>query len=95
MKLNGAYVKGILMIKGYKAWQIAQILNISESYFSFCVRGKRKVKKELVDKIAKILGVRAEDLLMQSSMAPGGLIKGGPGGPPPGRPPNKGRKGDV
>ncbi|MDW3910372.1 MULTISPECIES: helix-turn-helix transcriptional regulator [Staphylococcus] len=62
--IKNHYLKKIMFLKGYNLSQLAIDTDVSLSYMSLIINGKRNPSAKLAKKIAEILEVEIEDLFI-------------------------------
>ncbi|MDW4040612.1 helix-turn-helix transcriptional regulator [Staphylococcus saprophyticus] len=62
--IKNHYLKKIMFLKGYNLSQLAIDTDVSLSYMSLIINGKRNPSAKLAKKIAGILEVEIEDLFI-------------------------------
>ena len=67
MRINGILTKAISAHRGLKCWQIARRANISDSYLSYLLTGRRQATDKFTLKLAKLLQVPSDFLIIKNS----------------------------
>ncbi len=62
--IKNNYLKKVMFLKGYNLSQLAIETDVSLSYMSMIMNGKRNPSAKLAKKIAEILDVRIEELFI-------------------------------
>ncbi len=55
-------LKKILIDRGIKQYEIANVLGIDESLISKHINGARELREEIKEKLAKLINIKKEDI---------------------------------
>ena len=67
MKIDGPKLKYVLAVRRIKQWQLARVVNISDSNLSKILLGRIGVSEVMLKKIADAVGVPAKSLIQKKA----------------------------
>jgi len=70
MQIDGILIRAAIAQKGMKCWQIAKQLNMSDSYLSYLLTGRRKASAIFLSRLGKFLNADPRSLLLDSGRRP-------------------------